>query len=66
MFLMKVAREEICEPDSNKLFWKNAKKFMSGELQNQMVEYKVLGAKEEEFRAFQTINYTEKLIEGIN
>jgi len=65
MFLMKVPRTETCEPDSNKLFWKNAKKFLSGELQNQMSEYRVLGSKDVEFKAYQTINYTERLIEGI-
>lgn len=66
MFLMKIPREEICEPDSNKLFWKAAKSQMADKLQNLMVDFKVWGAKEEEFRSFQTINYCERLIAEIN
>lgn len=31
-----------------------------------MVNYRVIGPKEEEYRAFQTINYCEKLIAEIN
>lgn len=31
-----------------------------------MVDYKVCGAKNDEFKAYQTINYAEKLIAEIN
>lgn len=62
MFLLCLPRAEICEPDSNKLFWKAAKCYLDGRLQNAMVDYQVLGAKDGEFKAYQTINYCEKLI----
>ena len=62
MFLLRLPRDKICEPDSNKLFWKAAKQFMSGELQESMVDYRVCGPKEDEFKAYNTINYCEKLI----
>jgi hypothetical protein len=65
MFVLCLPREEICEPDSNKLFWKQAKCFMDGRLQNGMVDYKILGPKDGEFKAFQTINYCEKLVSEI-
>ena len=52
MFLLRVPREEICEPDSNKLFWKAAKQVLTDRLQQLMVDYKVCGAKNDEFRAF--------------
>lgn len=50
MFLMKIPREEICEPDSNRLFWKQAKLQMSENLQNLMVDYKILGPKSDVFK----------------
>jgi len=65
MFLLCMPRDQICEPDSNRLFWKAAKCFLDGRLQDAMVDYKVLGPKEGEFKAYQTINYCERLIEGI-
>ena len=39
MFLMKIDRNEICEPDSNRLFWKKAKNLFGGKLQELMAEY---------------------------
>jgi len=62
MFLLRLPRSDICEPDSNKLFWKAAKKFIGGDLQNCMADYRILGPKEDEFHAYQTINYCERLI----
>ena len=52
MFLLRLPREEICEPGSNKLFWKKAKRFFDGRLQEAMVNFKVLGPKEDDFRAY--------------
>lgn len=65
LFLLQEDRAQICEPDSNKLFWKKAREFMNGTMQNSMVDYKVLGPKEGEYKAYETINYCEKLIADI-
>lgn len=62
MFLLRMPRDKICEPDSNRLFWKAAKQYMNGEMQEAMVDYKVIGPKEDEFKAYNTINYCERLI----
>jgi len=61
MFLMQIDHDAICEPDSNRLFWKHAKKHIT-DMCRKMTDYKILGMKESEFKGFQTINYCEKLI----
>jgi hypothetical protein len=44
MFLMQIDRKQICEPDSNRLFWKDAKKHLKT-VAVRMTEYKMLGQK---------------------
>lgn len=66
MFLMKIDRNEICEPDSNRLFWKKAKNLLGGKLQELMAEYSILNPKGSEFKAYQTINYCERILAETN
>jgi len=61
MFLMQIDHDAICEPDSNRLFWKSAKKQMK-DLCQRISEYKMLGEKAQSYKGYQTINYCEKLI----
>lgn len=61
MFLLKWNREDICEPHSNRLFWKSARTQFN-QLPRKMVDYQMLGANDCEFKGYQTINYCEKLI----
>jgi hypothetical protein len=61
MFLMQIDHDAICEPHSNRLFWKFAKRHTE-ELCGKIADYKMLGKKETDFKGFQTINYCEKLI----
>lgn len=63
MFLLGVSREEICEPGSNKLFWKKARQLLGERIVQLMCDYRVLGSKQGEYRAYQTINYCERLIQ---
>jgi hypothetical protein len=42
MFLMKIERKQICEPDSNRLFWKDAKKHLKN-MAVKMADFKMLG-----------------------
>jgi len=58
---MQIDHDTICEPHSNRLFWKTAKRHIDS-LCQKIAEYKMLGKKESEFRGFQTINYCEKLV----
>jgi|LauGreDrversion4_2_1035121.scaffolds.fasta_scaffold508027_3 hypothetical protein len=66
LFLLQVDRQQICEPNSNKLFWKAAKQLLSGTMQQLMVDYRVCGAKAGDFKAYHTVNYAEKLISEID
>ena len=61
-FLNKFTREQICEPNTNKFSWKKAKELLVKELPERMANYKVWGSKEDEYRPFMRINYTEKLM----
>ena len=65
MYLLGVDRESICEPNSNLFFWKNAVKTLKYRVPKLMCEYQLLGEKSADFRAFNTLNYIEKLIAGL-
>ena len=65
MYLLGISRETICEPNSNLFFWKNAVKQFKFQVPKLMCAYQVLGEKNGEFRAFNTLNYVEKLIAGL-
>jgi len=61
MFLMRIDHDAICEPDSNRLFWKSAKEHMK-ELCSGISNFRMLGKKEEQYKGYQTLNFCEKLI----
>jgi hypothetical protein len=50
LYLMKVEREEICEPGTNLLFWKKAKHLVQQRMPELMADYKVTGAKDGQFK----------------
>lgn len=53
MFLLGYEREDICEPDSNRLFWKKARSQCdTNTLPREMAEYKMLGAKDSTFKGY--------------
>jgi len=62
-FLNKFTRDQICEPKTNKMSWKKAKELLEQKLPMRMKEYKTFGEKRDEFKAYQCINYIEKLVE---
>ena len=64
-FFNGIDRTVVCEPDSNKLDWKLAKEILVNWTIPQMIQFKVLGPKPEIFRSYNTVNYCERLIEGI-
>jgi len=65
-YLLKHKREDLCERDTNKLLWKKAKEFVVDDLFRMIGEYEPFGPKEEEFKAYQTINFIERILEGID
>lgn len=62
LFLLNQNREDVCFPKSSLLDWKKAKHYVSDELAKLMGEYKCLGAKPEEVRRYNTINYVERIL----
>lgn len=65
-YLLKINREAVCEPGTNKLKWKLAKKAMAptSNLWDLMIDYDAVGAKEDEYREYQSINFIERNIEN--
>lgn len=62
----KFEREQICEPNTNKMSWKKAKELLESQLPDCMANYKTFGEKKDEFKAYQCINYIERIIEPFN
>ncbi len=65
MYLLGVQREDICEPNSNLFFWKKAKPLFVSKVPTLMCEYQLRGAKPQEFRAFNTLNFIDSLVAGL-
>jgi hypothetical protein len=65
-YLLKINREAVCEPGTNKLKWKLAKKTMAptSNLWDLMIDYDAVGAKEDEYREYQSINFIDRNIEN--
>ena len=64
-YLLGYEREHICQEGSNKFFWKNAKKLINEEFLEKLVDYSPFGLKTHKVKAYQTINFLEKNIEGL-
>ena len=64
-YFLKYRREDVCEIGTNKFFWKRAKEQLNEEFVNRLVFFNALGPKEEEFNRYQTLNFIEKNLEGI-
>lgn len=58
-------REDICEPGTNKIFWKIAKLKWNEELLSKLSSYVVEGSKEGKYLKYQKLNFVEKNLEGI-
>jgi hypothetical protein len=65
-YLLKYRREDICWLHTNKLWWMEAKKRIDSDLIMGLVHYKVFKPKNDEYTLYQTINFVEKNIAGIN
>jgi hypothetical protein len=64
-YLLKYNREDICEKGTNKFFWKKAKNLVDDEFISRLAYFNVLGPKEDEYQRYQTLNFLERNIEGI-
>lgn len=59
-------REEICEPGTNLFSWKMSRTPFLEQLRKKMQEYSPMGQKAESRRHTLTINFAEKLLQGLN
>lgn len=59
-------KDQITLPNSQAFDWKIAKAFFIDELPKRMSTYQVLGAKAGKFESYQTINYCERIISGLD
>jgi hypothetical protein len=51
-YMLKYKREDLCERDTNKLFWKKAKTFLNLEFFKVLSEYDPYGPKEGDYLAY--------------
>eukprot|EP00347_Sterkiella_histriomuscorum_P002901 403366357 len=68
-YFLQYKREQICEKGTNKFFWKIAKThFNNPEFFNRLVNFNPMGSRDEVtyLPRYQTINFIERNIEGIN
>jgi len=65
-YLLGYTREEICLEGTNKLFWKYARRHLDEGFVDKMVTYTPYGVKEGPYWQYQTVNFLEKNLEGIN
>ena len=65
-YLLKYDREMICEPETNKLDFKLAKRQIHGELFRRMGEFTPFGPKDDEFKEYQKLSFLKRNLEGID
>jgi hypothetical protein len=64
-YLLEYKWDNIVEPGTQKFFWKTAKAFLNDDFIEKMKTYKCMGSKDGTYTKYQTINYIEALLEGI-
>ena len=64
-YFLKFDREQVCEEGTNRLCWKKAKTLWDDTMLNRVRAYGPFGAKGELYKAYQTVNFVEKLLGDI-
>ena len=64
-YLLGYTREQVCQEGSNKFFWKYAKKLVNEDFLKRLEAFNVFGLKTKAVKAYQTLNFLEKNIEGL-
>lgn len=67
-FLTGQTRERICEPNSNLFDWNKVRRLpsISDEIITSMYDYRILGAKPEPCKAYQTLTYVANLVKDLS
>jgi hypothetical protein len=58
-------REDLCEVNTNKIFWKTAKNHWNDSLFKKITEYAPNGSKDSEYKRYWVINFIEKNLAGL-
>jgi hypothetical protein len=66
MYLLGYDKEKVVEPGTQKFFWKTAKTLINDDFLEKMEKYEIQGPKNGEFTPYQTINFIEKITQGID
>ena len=65
-YFLGVGREEICVEGTQKFFWKKARHLWNDGLIEKMAAYKHQGPKSEDMKPYQTLNYIDRAMHGLN
>ena len=65
MYLLGFSKDQVVEPGTQKFHWKTAKTLLNEDFIEKMANYEIMGPKEEAYAKYQTLNYIEKIIDGI-
>ena len=68
LFFTGFEREEICEPETNKMSWKIVRDLPDKKIIKAMQDYQLYGETKGrcESKAYQTVPYVEKVVEGLS
>lgn len=66
LYLLGYSWDSIVEPGTAIFNWKTAKTLLNDDFLEKLKSYQSLGSKDGEFKAYQSLTYIEKLIEGMN
>jgi hypothetical protein len=65
-YLLGYNKEDICIEGTQILFWKKARHLWNKDFIDKLEKYKFPGCKEHDVKAYQTINFIEKMINGLS
>ena len=65
-YFLGVTKEEICVEGTQKFFWKKAKHLWNDDLIGKMTKYRHAGPKSEAVLSYQTLNFVDRAMSGVN
>ena len=65
-YFLGVTKEEICVEGTQKFFWKKAKHLWNADLIEKMTKYRHTGPKSEQVLSYQTLNFVDRAMSGVN
>jgi len=66
LYFLGYPKDEVVEPGTQKFFWKTAKNYLNEDFLDKMEKYDFRNSKPAEYQKYQTLNYIETIIAGID